>query len=342
MTTGVSETDTVIYISVSFMNSTNVTEETSFDSSLPSLNLLHRSFPSFLGTDTIIRKGDNNYNETEAGLIGDSTEMPTTLSPSNPPSFPPSETEPNLDSRPTCPGTYLASATHCSTDQFDRPVAGILSLCIGNVHNFFHNEEQIQRNKMAVMHEIGHILGFNAMSLAHFRDAETGEPLTRRDENGNEVGIGEPGELCAKGPQVMLGYWNREDVNKEFFTEDGFFRTGDMATVDEKGYFRIVDRKKDMILVSGFNVFPNEVEEVVAACEGVLENACIGIPHELTGESVKIFVVKMPGVDLDEEQIIDYCRDKLTAYKMPKYVEFLDELPKSTVGKILRRELRGD
>lgn len=115
-----------------------------------------------------------------------------------------------------------------------------------------------------------------------------------------------------------------------------------MATVDEKGYFRIVDRKKDMILVSGFNVFPNEVEEVVAACEGVLENACIGIPHELTGESVKIFVVKMPGVDLDEEQIIDYCRDKLTAYKMPKYVEFLDELPKSTVGKILRRELRGD
>lgn len=166
--------------------------------------------------------------------------------------------------------------------------------------------------------------------------------ISLRDENGNEVGIGEPGELCAKGPQVMLGYWNREDVNKEFFTEDGFFRTGDMATVDEKGYFRIVDRKKDMILVSGFNVFLNEVEEVVAACEGVLENACIGIPHELTGESVKIFVVKMPGVDLDEEQIIDYCRDKLTAYKMPKYVEFLDELPKSTVGKILRRELRGD
>lgn len=184
MTNGIKDTDTVIYISVSFMNSNNVTEETSFDSTLPSLNLLHRSSPSFLGTDTIIRKGDNNYNKTEEGLMGDSTEMPT-LSPSNPPSFPPSEAEPNLDSRPTCPGTYLASATHCSTDQYDRPVAGILSLCIGNVHNFFHNEEQIQRNKMAVMHEIGHILGFNAMSLAHFRNAETGAPLTRRDENGN-------------------------------------------------------------------------------------------------------------------------------------------------------------
>ena len=158
---------------------------------------------------------------------------------------------------------------------------------------------------------------------------------------GNVVGFGEPGELCAKGPQVMSGYWNREDVNNEFFTEDGFFRTGDMATVDEKGYFRIVDRKKDMILVSAFNVFPNEIEEVVASCEGVLECACIGIPHEATGEAVKIFVVKMPGAILDEEHIIDYCRDKLIAYKMPKHVEFLDALPKSTVGKILRRELRG-
>lgn len=164
--------------------------------------------------------------------------------------------------------------------------------------------------------------------------------ISLRDEVGNEVGFGEAGELCAKGPQVMSGYWNRDDVNNEFFTEDGFFRTGDMATVDEKGYFRIVDRKKDMILVSGFNVFPNEIEEVVASCAGVLECACIGVPNEKTGEAVKVFVVLKPGEELSEEQIIEYCTDKLTAYKMPKHVEFLQELPKSTVGKILRRELR--
>lgn len=164
--------------------------------------------------------------------------------------------------------------------------------------------------------------------------------LSLRDDEGNQVGFNEPGELCAKGPQVMSHYWNREGSNNEFFTEDGFFRTGDMATVDEKGYFRIVDRKKDMILVSGFNVYPNEIEEVVASYEGVLECACIGIAHEKTGEAVKVFVVRKPGVNVDEEQIINYCRDNLTAYKMPKVVEFIDALPKSTVGKILRRELR--
>lgn len=164
--------------------------------------------------------------------------------------------------------------------------------------------------------------------------------ISLRNEEGNEVGFAEAGELCAKGPQVMSGYWNRDDVNNEFFTEDGFFRTGDMATVDEKGYFRIVDRKKDMILVSGFNVFPNEIEEVVASCGGVLECACIGVPNEKTGEAVKVFVVLKPGEDLSEEQIIEYCTDKLTAYKKPKHITFLQELPKSTVGKILRRELR--
>ncbi len=164
--------------------------------------------------------------------------------------------------------------------------------------------------------------------------------ISLRDEEGNEVGFNEPGELCAKGPQVMSAYWNREDSNNEFFTEDGFFRTGDMATVDEAGYFRIVDRKKDMILVSGFNVYPNEIEEVIASCEGVLECACIGVPNEKTGEAVKVFVVARPEADLSEEQIIDYCKEALTAYKVPKIVEFLDALPKSTIGKILRRELR--
>ena len=160
-----------------------------------------------------------------------------------------------------------------------------------------------------------------------------------RDEEGHEVAPGERGELCARGPQVMRGYWNRPEETARTL-RDGWLLTGDVATVDEQGFFRIVDRKKDMILVSGFNVFPNEIEDVVIACEGVLEVACIGVPDEKSGEAVKVFVVLKPGVDLSAEAILAHCRKNLTAYKMPRAVEFRDSLPKSNVGKILRRELR--
>ncbi|MEM8591623.1 MAG: long-chain-fatty-acid--CoA ligase, partial [Pseudomonadota bacterium] len=159
------------------------------------------------------------------------------------------------------------------------------------------------------------------------------------DENDNEVALGERGEVCASGPQVMKGYWNRDDANKEAFTKDGYFRTGDIGTFDEAGYLHIVDRKKDMILVSGFNVYPNEIEAVVAACPGVAENACIGVPDEKTGEAVQVFVVKADA-GLTEETIVAHCRENLTGYKVPRGITFLEELPKSNVGKILRRELR--
>lgn len=160
------------------------------------------------------------------------------------------------------------------------------------------------------------------------------------DEDGNEVPMGEPGELLVKGPQVMAGYLGRpEDTDKAI--QDGWFATGDMATVDEHGFFRIVDRKKDMILVSGFNVYPNEIEDVVASHPKVLEVAAVGVANESSGEVVKIVVVKKDQ-SLAEKELIDFCRENLTAYKVPKLVEFRDELPKTNVGKILRRELRDD
>ena len=150
-----------------------------------------------------------------------------------------------------------------------------------------------------------------------------------------------PGELQVKGPQVMLGYYNRPDATAEVLTKDGWLSTGDIAEMDDKGFFYIVDRKKDMILVSGFNVFPNEVEEVVASHEDVVEVAAIGVPHEVSGEVVKVFVVRK-GNALSEQDVIQHCRDNLTAYKVPKLVEFRDDLPKTNVGKILRRELRAN
>jgi len=163
--------------------------------------------------------------------------------------------------------------------------------------------------------------------------------ISLRDDEGNEVAQGEPGELCCKGPQVMPGYWRRPDATAESMTEDGYFKTGDIAVMDADGFFHIVDRKKDMILVSGFNVFPNEIEEVVAAMAGVMESACIGVPNEASGEAVKLFVVKSdPAITADD--IIAFCKSRLAGYKVPKQVEFLEELPKSAVGKILRRELR--
>ncbi|KPH62430.1 MULTISPECIES: long-chain-fatty-acid--CoA ligase FadD [Pseudoalteromonas] len=157
-------------------------------------------------------------------------------------------------------------------------------------------------------------------------------------DNGEEAAKGEPGELWVKGPQVMLGYYNRPDATAECL-QDGWFATGDIATYDDDGFFFIVDRKKDMIIVSGFNVYPNEIEEVVAMHDGVLEVAAIGIPHDVSGEQVKVFVVKKDP-SLTEKDIIKHCRDNLTNYKVPKLVEFRDELPKTNVGKILRRALK--
>jgi long-chain acyl-CoA synthetase len=158
------------------------------------------------------------------------------------------------------------------------------------------------------------------------------------DDEGRELPIGEAGELYVKGPQVMLGYLGREDATKEVLN-DGWLATGDIAKADEQGYLYIVDRKKDMILVSGFNVFPNEIEEVAAMHDGVLEAAAIGIPHEVSGEVVKLFIVKSDD-GLTEQVVIQHCKSLLTGYKVPKIVEFKDELPKTNVGKILRRELR--
>lgn len=160
------------------------------------------------------------------------------------------------------------------------------------------------------------------------------------DDSGNPVPVGEPGEVCAKGPQVMTGYWRASDANAAAFTADGYFRTGDIGVFDAAGFLRIVDRKKDMILVSGFNVFPNEVEAIAAACRGVAECACVGSADEKTGEAVRLYVVRTPGAALTEAEVVAHCRRELAAYKVPKQVRFLDALPKSTVGKILRRDLR--
>ena len=160
------------------------------------------------------------------------------------------------------------------------------------------------------------------------------------DDDGTEVTTpGQPGEIAIKGPQVMAGYWQRPDETAKVMTADGYFKTGDIGVMDERGWFKIVDRKKDMILVSGFNVYPNEVEDVVAGCPGVLECAAVGIPDDKSGEAVKLVVVKKDAA-LTEARIRDYCKANLTGYKQPKTIEFRAELPKTPVGKILRRELR--
>jgi long-chain acyl-CoA synthetase len=159
------------------------------------------------------------------------------------------------------------------------------------------------------------------------------------DDEGKAVPVGERGEIAIKGPQVMAGYWQRPDETARVMTPDGYFRSGDIGTVDERGFFTIVDRKKDMVLVSGFNVYPNEVEEVVCALGGVLECAVVGVPDEKTGEAVKLVIVRKDP-NLTEEKVREYCRANLTGYKQPKVVEFRNELPKTPVGKILRRALR--
>ena len=160
------------------------------------------------------------------------------------------------------------------------------------------------------------------------------------DDEGHEVTVqGQPGEIAIKGPQVMAGYWQRPDETAKVMTEDGYFKSGDIGIVDERGYFKIVDRKKDMVLVSGFNVYPNEIEEVVASCPGVLECAAVGVPDEKAGEAVKLVIVKK-SPDLTEAEVRAFCKINLTGYKQPKVMEFRTELPKTPVGKILRRELR--
>ncbi len=159
------------------------------------------------------------------------------------------------------------------------------------------------------------------------------------DDDGNEVPQGQPGEIAIKGPQVMAGYWQRPDETAKVMTPDGYFKSGDIGVLDDHGFFKIVDRKKDMILVSGFNVYPNEIEDVVAKLDGVMECACVGVADEKSGEAVKLVIVKK-NPDLTEAQVREFCKANLTGYKQPKVVEFRTDLPKTPVGKILRRELR--
>jgi long-chain acyl-CoA synthetase len=192
--------------------------------------------------------------------------------------------------------------------------------------------------------ETSPILTLNPMTAEGF-SSTVGLPMPSTDikllgEDDQPVALGEAGEICAKGPQVMGGYWQKPDANAAAFTADGYFRTGDVGVFDERGYLKIVDRKKDMIIVSGFNVYPNEVEAIAAACAGVAECACVGRPDEKTGEAIVLFVAKLTGTELNDADVIAHCRRELTAYKVPKEVRFLDGLPKSNVGKILRKDLR--
>jgi len=193
--------------------------------------------------------------------------------------------------------------------------------------------------------ETSPILTLNPMMSAAF-SATVGLPFPSTDiklldAEDKEAAIGEPGEICARGPQVMQGYWQKPEANAAAFTADGYFRTGDIGMFDERGFLKIVDRKKDMIIVSGFNVFPNEVEAIAAACAGVAECACVGRPDAKTGEAVRLFVTRAPGATVTGADLIAHCRRQLSAYKVPKEVRFLEALPKSNVGKILRRDLRG-
>ena len=164
--------------------------------------------------------------------------------------------------------------------------------------------------------------------------------ISIQDDNGKHLKFNEPGEICIRGPQVMKGYWNNTEETNKVMTSDGWFKTGDVGTMNEEGYTKIVDRKKDMIIVSGFNVYPNEIEEIAMMNDKIFEAGCIGVKDVDGNENVKLFISKVPGKNLNTEEVIDYCKKYLTGYKIPKFVEFIDEIPKSNVGKILRRELR--
>ncbi len=187
-------------------------------------------------------------------------------------------------------------------------------------------------------------IGTNNPVLAKEFSGSIGLPLPSidiaiKDDDGRSLPQGQSGEICIRGPNVMTGYYQQPEENQHAFTADGFMRTGDIGVMDERGYTTIVDRKKDMILVSGFNVFPSELENVISLCDGVVECAVIGVPDEKQGEAIKAFVIK-DNPQLTEEDVAKYCQHNLTGYKRPKYIEFRDELPKSNVGKVLRRELR--
>jgi len=192
--------------------------------------------------------------------------------------------------------------------------------------------------------ETSPIVSFNPAAVSEFT-ATTGVPMPSSDvklvgDDGEEVAVGEPGEICVKGPHVMKGYWNQPEASAAAFMADGYFRTGDVGVFDERGFLKIVDRRKDMIIVSGFNVYPNEIEAVASDCAGVAECACVGLPDPRTGEKVALFVVKSAGSTVSRADIESHCRSALAAYKVPSQIDFIEALPKSTVGKILRRELR--
>jgi long-chain acyl-CoA synthetase len=194
------------------------------------------------------------------------------------------------------------------------------------------------------MTETSPVVSFNpssAIQLGTIGLPLPGTLLKTVDDDNNETPFGERGELCVKGPQVMRGYWQRPDDTRKSMTDDGYLRTGDVAVIQEDGYIRIVDRKKDMIIVSGFNVFPNEIEDAISGHPDVLECAAVGIPDEKSGEAVKVYLVaSKEGVTAGE--LKEFCRERLTAYKVPRHFEFRTELPKTNVGKVLRRELRDE
>ena len=188
------------------------------------------------------------------------------------------------------------------------------------------------------------VLTFNPLDAV--KEGTIGVPVPSTDikcvdDEGREVPLGQPGELIAKGPQIMAGYWRKPEETARTI-RDGWLYTGDIATQDEDGYFRIVDRKKDMVLVSGFNVFPNEVEDTLAKHPAVLEVAVVGVPDGAAGEAVKAFIVVKPGAELTSDEVRAFCKEHLTNYKVPKLVEFRSELPKTNVGKILRKDLRAE
>ncbi|MDO6442483.1 MULTISPECIES: AMP-binding protein [unclassified Marinobacter] len=194
------------------------------------------------------------------------------------------------------------------------------------------------------MTETSPVVTFNPRSAIQLGTIGLPVPSTQVktiDDDGNETALGTPGELCVKGPQVMRGYWQRPEDTQKSFTEDGYIQTGDVALIQEDGYIRIVDRKKDMIIVSGFNVYPNEIEDVVTSHPKVVECAAVGVPDAKSGEAVKVYLVPT-AEGVTENELKEFCRERLTAYKVPRFFEFRDDLPKTNVGKILRRELRDE